>query len=288
MASFVLPQVPPVQYKKSTPLEAKVLENYKLNENPDSDVHHIVLEAHPYEYREGQSAGVLAPGLNEKGKPHNPRLYSIASEGSDLHHHPTFDLCVKRVVYTDPETGELKKGVCSNYLCDLQVGETVKITGPHGKHFVLPADEDLERPYIFVATGTGIAPFRGMIRRLLKYHSSFSEPVFLFKGVRYSSELLYHSEFMSYENKNFHYRTAISREQKTADGRKKYVGDCMLEHEEHLWDFLQDERTLIYICGLKGMTEGVENAIRQIAERHKHSGEEFLEKLRPRILTEVY
>lgn len=89
-------------------------------------------------YWEGQSYGVLPPGIDpKKNKPYGVRLYSIASTRyGDDKTGKTTTLCVRRATYTDPETGKedpAKKGVCSNYLCDSKPGDEIKLTGPSGK-----------------------------------------------------------------------------------------------------------------------------------------------------------
>lgn len=73
--------------------------------------------------------------VNSKGKevPHGTRLYSIASSryGDDFDG-KTASLCVRRAVYTDPETGKddpAKKGICSNFLCDATPGTVITMTG---------------------------------------------------------------------------------------------------------------------------------------------------------------
>ena len=97
------------------------------------------------------------------------RLYSIASSryGDDMTG-KTGSLCVRRAVYVDPETGkedDSKKGVCSNFLCDAKPGQELTMTGPSGKVMLMP-EQDPKTDLIMVATGTGIAPYRGFIRRL--------------------------------------------------------------------------------------------------------------------------
>merc|ERR1711988_206878 len=59
-----------------------------------------------------------------------------------------------------------KKGVCSNYLCDAEPGDDLKVTGPTGKVMLIPEKENFDADLIMVATGTGIAPYRSFIRRL--------------------------------------------------------------------------------------------------------------------------
>ena len=57
-------------------------------------------------------------------------------------------------------------GVCSTFLCDIEPGAKVKITGPVGKEMLLPEDEDAN--IIMLATGTGIAPMRTYLRRMFE------------------------------------------------------------------------------------------------------------------------
>ena len=121
-------------------------------------------------YWEGQSYGVIPPGTNPKnGKPNSVRLYSIASSryGDDMTG-TTTSLCVRRATYWCPEMkaeDPAKKGVCSNFLCDSKPGTELSLTGPTGKVMLIP-EKDPKVDLIMVATGTGIAPYRSMIRRL--------------------------------------------------------------------------------------------------------------------------
>jgi ferredoxin--NADP+ reductase len=204
----------------------------------------------------GQSFGVVPPGLDTHGKPHKLRLYSISSptRGEDGQG-KVLSTTVKRTIDEHHETGKLFLGVASNFLCDLKPGDEVKVTGPNGKRFVLPADP-AAHDYIFFATGTGIAPFRGMLMDL--FHARSPSRVALVMGSPYATDLLYHKELLAWqeEHDNFTYLTAISRE-KNADGGACYCHERVRRSRDVLVPLLERERTLIYVCGIAGMELGV-------------------------------
>ncbi|MGP1346582.1 MAG: FAD-binding oxidoreductase [Phycisphaerales bacterium] len=214
----------------------------------------------------GQSIGVLAPGTDDKGRPHQPRLYSLASpsDGEDGHGR-IVSTTVKRTVDEHWETGKLFCGVASNYLADRQVGDTVHLSGPAGKRFVLP-ENPAEHDYLFFATGTGIAPFRGFVKELLddRYHTPVSgDPsprITLVMGAAYATDLLYHDFFLDMAGKHperFRYLTAISRERQHDGHDRMYVQDRLDSHRDELLPVLSHERTLIYVCGVAGMEMGI-------------------------------
>ncbi|MEX2213619.1 MAG: hypothetical protein WD768_05800 [Phycisphaeraceae bacterium] len=208
--------------------------------------------------RPGQAFGVLPPGVDANGKAHKVRLYSYASPsfGEDGGGH-VISTCVKRVIDEDWKTHKLFEGVASNYLCDLQVGEEVKLTGPVGRRFLLPISAR-NFSYIFVATGTGIAPFRAMVMELLR--SNATNPIVLIMGVAYATDLLYHPYFQELADRhpNFHYLTAVSREmQLDGKGGPMYVHQRIVSHTDLLLPLLQRDNTLIYICGITGMEVGL-------------------------------
>lgn len=130
------------------------------------------------------------------------------------------------------------------------------MSGPNGKRFILPTDPS-QHDYIFFATGTGIAPFRGMVLDLLE--SGCPSAVTLVMGSPYATDLLYHDLFLRLqeEHKNFTYITAISRERQ-ADGHDPlYVQDRIRTDRDRLVPKLTSSRTLIYVCGLAGMELGI-------------------------------
>jgi len=218
----------------------------------------------------GQSFGVIPPGTDERtGKPHKVRLYSIAcpSRGEDGEG-KIVSTTPKRLIEElydpeDPDEHKLYVGVASNYLCDLRPGDEVQVSGPSGKRFLLPADP-AEHDFLFIATGTGIAPFRGMAMELLEHPDGpCPSQIHLLMGAPYSNDLLYDDLFSRYDTEfeNFHYHTAISREPRP-DGRRGPYVDRLLEEKIDLFGpLLESPRTLIYICGLAGMQVGVFTAL---------------------------
>jgi ferredoxin--NADP+ reductase len=278
-------------YRISSPGIAHVLSNERLTPWGCDDVRHIVLDLSglDYPYREGQSLGVLPPGVDQRGHAQKLRLYSIASSRrGDDGRGTTASLCVKRVVYSDPVTTQEHRGVASNYLCDLKPGDEVNITGPDGTHFLLP--DDPTTSLILVATGTGIAPFRGFLRRIYRERDDWTGAVYLFFGVRTEVECLYRDEFDSYLDRHRYCRSyAFSREQKTADGRRMYVQHRMAERIGELRDLLERDSTILYICGVKGMEDGIEATLKERARSGGKSWTSFHDLRRAgRILVETY
>jgi ferredoxin--NADP+ reductase len=216
----------------------------------------------------GQSFGVIAPGTDTRGKPHKVRLYSIASpswgeDGAGCHLSTT----PKRLIDEhrpqrsgdDPTDHRLFLGVCSNYLCDLKVGNAVHVSGPNGRRFLLPRDPSAH-DYLFLATGTGIAPFRGMLLELLEPPTGpCASRIDLVMGTPYTTDLLYDDLFrgLAEQHPNFHYHTAISREVRGETGTGRYVADCICQGITWFAPLLASGRTLIYMCGLLGMQFGI-------------------------------
>lgn len=270
-------------YKPSSPTTARVLSNVNITPRGDDDWHHIVVELAPsdYNYLEGQSLGVIAPGLDERGKPHKVRLYSIASaRGGEDGRNATAALSVKRVVYTDPETGNSVRGVASNLLCDAGVGDQLTVTGPAGKTFVLPDRNDVD--LLLFATGTGVAPFRAFLNRLY-VESNYSGRVTLFYGVRRAADLAYMNDVNGDLQKligrpNLRVITALSRENPA--GPKVYVQHRLLDDAPEAGRIVEGENCAVYICGIKGMEKGIEESFRQIVENRGGHWDEKKEQLK--------
>ncbi len=220
------------------------------------DVAGTLLEGQVYP---GQSIGVIPPGTNAKGKPHSVRLYSVASPtaGEDGQR-KIISTTVKRSIDEHWEDHSLFLGVASNHLCDLKEGDEVRLSGPNGKRFLLPTAQD-DHDYLFFATGTGIAPFRGFILDLLHNRASDKSRIALVMGVPYKTDLLYHDLFteLAQKHANFTYHTALSRQAQDDGKPAMYVQDRVTADRERLVPLLQSPRTLIYVCGVAGMELGI-------------------------------
>lgn len=212
-------------------------------------------------FRPGQSFGVIPEGLDEHGRPHKVRLYSTCSpsRGEDGQAH-VVATTVKRTIDEHTDTHRLFLGVASNYLCDLAPGAKVKLTGPSGKRFVLPRDPGAH-DYVFFATGTGIAPYRGMVLDLLT--AGAASKITLVMGAAYGSDLLYHSLFCELADRhpNFRYLTALSREKQSDGCAPMYVQGRLETHAAAILPTLTSDRGLVYICGIAGMELGVMQAL---------------------------
>jgi ferredoxin-NADP reductase len=210
-------------------LTARLLESVSLS----PQTKHLVFEVEPapFDFIAGQFVSMKAQNDGRE----ITRAYSIASAPRDQR---TFDICLNRVV----------NGFFSNFLCDLEPGASVDFHGPHG-YFVL---KNPVRDSVFIATGTGIAPMRGMLDWL------FAEPTrnegrefWLVFGTRYAEDLYYNQQFLDMERKhpNFHYVSTLSRDNDGWTGARGYV-------QEHVAKIVGSRTDMdAYICGLRDMVQ---------------------------------
>ena len=180
----------------------------------------------------GQFVSIQQP--KSDGKVHT-RAYSIASAPSPM---PSFHLCLNRV----------EEGFLSNWLCDLEEGVTVQFHGPHGMFTLREPHQDS----VLIATGTGVAPMRGMLHWLFEQPERHHEREFwLLYGTRHETGLYYRDEFLAIEqaHPNFHYLPTLSRGGNDWQGLRGYVQD-------HLREIVRDRRDMhAYICGLHQMVD---------------------------------
>lgn len=172
------------------------------------------------------------------------RAYSIASPPNGSNR---FAFCLNRVV----------DGFMSNFLCDLEVGTDVPFQGPFGNFILRPPMRDT----LFIATGTGIAPFRSMLHWVLADESRHQRHrLWLLFGSRTEKDIYYHDEFLKLaaEYPNFQYLPTLSRGSATWQGLRGYV-------QEHVPGFVGDRKDMhAYICGLDRMVNANRSLLKEL------------------------
>ena len=257
------------------------------------DTHHVVLDFGnlPFPVLEGQSIGIIPPGVDASGRNHHARQYSIASpRNGERPGYNNLSLTIKRVL--EDHQGQPVWGVASNYMCDLKVGDKVQVIGPFGASFLMPNHP--RSNIVMICTGTGSAPMRAMTewRRRLRRSgagpsqattapSGGSDPrsggawgpdsgkfeggkLMLFFGARTKEELPYFGPLQNLPKDFIDINFAFSR---TPGQPKRYVQDLMRERAADLAGLLADPNTYFYVCGLKSMEEGVVLALRDVAQQ---------------------
>ncbi len=242
-------------YNLSNPIEAVVQGNYRLTDrSSDDDVRHVVLDfqGQLFPVLEGQSIGIIAPGTDANGKKHLPRLYSVSSpRDGERAGYNNVSLTVKR----EPD------GLCSSYLCDLVKGDSVKVIGPFGSTFLMPNNP--EAKMLMICTGTGSAPMRAFTMARQRNFGDTQGGMVMFFGARTPDSLPYHGPLKKIPNSLLEKQLVFSR---LPNQEREYVQHRMRREKATVLRLLLDNNTHIYICGLKEMENGVEQAFNDIAD----------------------
>jgi len=137
-----------------------------------------------------------------------------------------------------------------------------------------------------VATGTGIAPYRGFIRRLFNEETpsaaAYKGEAWLFLGVANSDALLYDDEFQEAKSRfpeNLRIDYALSREQNNSKGGKMYIQDKVEEYSDEVFNKLENGAH-IYFCGLKGMMPGIQDMLKGVAKSKDIDYDEWIKGLK--------
>jgi len=211
-----------------------------------SETKHLVFaidDMERFDFAAGQFISMVEP---RDGKTIT-RAYSLASAPRKNE----FDLCLNRV----------EEGFFSNFLCDMNEGETVKFHGPHGT-FVL---RNPLRDSILIATGTGIAPIRGFVQWLFADDSRHrGREIHLVYGTRYPVDIYYKDYFdlVAHDFPNFHYVITLSRAPDDWKGERGYVQDQV---RKIVMARPEAERTNMdaYVCGLNDMISATRKMLKE-------------------------
>jgi benzoyl-CoA 2,3-dioxygenase component A len=256
------------QYTSLAPAKAVVQGSYRLTDEGEEEVRHIIIsfQDQPFQYLEGQNIGIIAPGTDADGKPHQARLYSVSSpRDGERPNTNNLSLTVKRD----------GNGVCSNYLCDLKKGDTVDVVGPYGSTFLMP--EDPQARIMMICTGTGSAPFRAFTMRRQRTQPSTENKMILYFGARRPESLPYFGPLGKVPDIHLNKHFAFSR---LPDQPKQYVQDKMLANKEDIGEQLKDPNLYVYICGLNGMESGVNEAFEAICRQANINWAELKQHMR--------
>lgn len=196
----------------------------------------------PFSFRSGQWVSLVLPVLDAKGRPVR-RSYSIASVPGPG---ARFELVVTKV----------DGGVGSTWLHDAPVGTTLEVKGPQGLF-----TRELEAgPSLFVATGTGVAPFRGMIHDALA--AGRKDPLWVLFGVRSLQDALYREEFeaLAKDHPHLRFMLSMSRPDEAWQGKRGYVQTHVLP----LWQELcaSGATPHAYVCGVRKMLLEVRDVLK--------------------------
>jgi benzoyl-CoA 2,3-dioxygenase component A len=253
-------------YSQDKPAIATVTGNFRLTaDGASADVRHIVLDfgTTAFPVLEGQTLGILPPGVDASGRPHHVRLYSVASpRDGERPRYNNVALTVKRV--TEDHADKPVAGVGSNYLCDLRIGDEVKVVGPYGSSYLMPNHPGSS--LMMICTGTGSAPMRAMTERRRRRRAlNEGGDLLLFFGARVEQELPYFGPLMKLPKDFIDVNFAFSR---VPGQPKTYVQDRIRERADKVVQMLRDDQCYVYICGLKGMEQGVVDAFRDVCSKH--------------------
>jgi len=252
-----LAQKPSVHlYKQGNTATAIVQGNYRLtSERSGNDVRHIILDlgSIPFPVLEGQSIGIIAPGVTEAGKNHLPRLYSISSpRDGERANFNNLSLTVKRE----------SDGICSNYICDLKKGDKLEVIGPFGSTFLMPNDPKAR--IVMICTGTGSAPFRAFTMYRERHMDAQAATMTLVFGARTPDSLPYFGPLKKVPAALLKQYLAFSR----VEGQERqYVQDVITQNQSEFAELLSDDNCYLYICGLRAMEQGVEQALADVVSQ---------------------
>lgn len=163
------------------------------------------------------------------------RAYSIASPPPrDMKHAEYIELIIKLV----------PGGKMTTYLFSLNEGDDIFVEGPFGR-FILK--EPIQEGDIFMATGSGIAPFMAMLRKVFRDYNP--KKFYLFFGVRTKEEIIYAEELYNWDklHKNFQFIVCLTGPEDEWKGEIGYIQDKL---QYYVKDFKNKQA---YLCGIPMM-----------------------------------
>ncbi|MBI5108201.1 MAG: oxidoreductase [Rhodocyclales bacterium] len=261
MHPIVPPAAPPARTYSATLTQSRRITPPASRE----EVRHLVLRTGDLSFDAtlGNLIRVMAPG--QFGNRSHARLYSIMDleRGKDG---TEFAICVRRCSYIDEFNGEEYRGVASNYLCDLRPDDRVEFAGPVGYPFVIPEDKTAD--ILMLGMGTGIAPFRTLIRQIYENIGGWKGQIRLFYGARSPLEMLYmndeNSDLANYfDQPTFKAFQAVSP--RPALDAPVALGAALERNAAEVWAMLEGTNTRVFVAGTANLLPAVEQAMIAVA-----------------------
>lgn len=245
---------------------AKLLSSERITpESSREDVRQLVFNTTDLDFdgKAGSCIRVHAPG--QYGNRHHNRLYAIVDHDT-LSDVDQFSLCVRRCFYVDESSGEECEGVASNYLCNLKPGGTIEFSGPIGYPFAVPSNQNAD--LLMIGMGTGIAPFRGLVRMIYEKYGSWKGRVRLFHGARTGMELLYlndvNSDLGNYlDQPTFKAFQAVSP--RPAFNEPIALEQTLEQNALEVWEIMNSPDSRVFIAGMTQMLDMIDRAMTKIA-----------------------
>jgi len=229
---------------------ARLSERVQLNPR-FAELRFELVEPNRLEFRAGQYVMVKVPGI-----PHT-RSYSIASA-------PRVNHAIELLVDMQPQ------GPGTKYLDSLQPGQEIEFKAPVGIFTVPDQDSPLgqgEKELLFLATGSGVAPYKGILEDLLLAKKD-PRLVTLIWGLRYEVDQFWYEEFrlLAQEHQNFSFQPVLSKPQQEWGFHTGHVTDVLRIQDEY------DQRGF-YLCGSNAMILEARHILSEkgVDPKHVHS-----------------
>ncbi len=241
-------------------------------ESSREEVRHLVFHAadQSFDAAIGNCIRVMAPG--QFGNTFHVRVYSLmdverGSSGTQ------FAICVRRCSYVDEFNGEEYKGVASNYLCDMKPDTVLQFAGPVGYPFSIPEDKSAD--ILMLGMGTGIAPFRTLVRQIYEKIGGWQGRVRLFYGAKTPLEMLYMNDesndlSLYFDQPTFKAFQAVSP--RPALDAPAALDQALEQNAAEVWEMMRRPTTRVFVAGTANLLAVIEQAMVRLAG----SGREWL------------
>jgi len=209
-----------------------------LPATPRARIARLDLDGHAFEYAPGQAVSIATHGQDKR------RPYSIAAAPEDARRDGWLELLV----------GVAADGTPGSHLT-LAPGTLVDVEGPLGSFTFPPAP--VERRFVFIAGGTGIAPLRAMMQRALHLpHRNIG----LFYSVRTPDEFAYEMELRGLADAGeIELRQTVTRATDT-----DWTGPRGRLNRAALEELVHDSATLCFVCGPPALVDEIPRILSEI------------------------